>query len=68
MYFSSLSDYITSIYDATNAIISKQDPNLSVMALDFWDTIAYEYTERMTNQVKRMQNKDPGVNVILAVH
>lgn len=68
VYFNTLVDYINNIYDVTNAIIAKQDPNLSVMALDFWDTIAYEYTDRMTNQVKRMHNKDPGQNVIIIVH
>jgi hypothetical protein len=64
-YFEYLNEYIVAIFEYTFPIITK-DEELSILALDVWDSIGYEYLERQST-IKRMKNKEAGENLLAKV-
>lgn len=64
-FFEYLGESILQIFEATFPIITT-DKELSVLALDVWDSIGYEYIERQTH-IKRMKNKEAGENLLAKV-
>lgn len=65
--FEHIEGYIKGLLEATFPFIGNNSAE-TIIALDLWDYIGYEYLERLNNTTRRLQNKEPGNNLLLMVH